>query len=228
MHRQSIMLGRRHLDHIRGHFLAEHTEYRCDQLSLAVRRKYLLAVADQRERNLRMGERRVLYHTQNIACLGEVLFEELHACRCVVEQVAYHNGRALRTAGLLLCLNIPCFKVQVQTCDRICLTGKQVDTGDRRNRCQRLAAKAQRTDGIQILLGAQLACRMAAERHRRILCRHTAAVIRNTQIGDAAVFDLYRDTGRARIYCIFYELLCHGGWPFNNLARSDQVRKMRR
>ena len=73
VHGHTVALGHRHFNHIGSHFLAEYAEHRCNQLALAVRREYLLAVANERERNLRMGERRMLYYAENVTRLGEVL-----------------------------------------------------------------------------------------------------------------------------------------------------------
>ena len=228
VHGHTVALGHRHFNHIGSHFLAEYAEHRCNQLALAVRREYLLAVANERERNLRMGERRMLYYAENVTRLGEVLFEKLHASRCVEEQVAHNDCCAFRTAGFLLCLNLTGFQMQVQTRNRTCLTRKQINARNRRNRSQCFTAETQCADGVQIFLGAQLAGRVAAESHWRVFCRHAAAVIRNTQIGNAAVFDLHRNAGRTCVNRILDQLLRHRGRPFNNLSCRDQIRKMRR
>ena len=134
VNRHAVPLGARHLDHARGHFLAEYRKNRRDQLALAVGGKHLLAVADQGECDLRMGQRSVLHHAQYVTRLGEILFEEFHARGGVVEQVAHDHCRAFGAACLLLHLYLPCFEVQVQPGDRSGLPGEQVDACDRGDR----------------------------------------------------------------------------------------------
>ena len=170
----------------------------------------------------------MLYYAENVTRLGEVLFEKLHASRCIEEQVAHNDCCSFRTAGFLLCLNLTGFQMQMQTRNRTRLTREQINARNRRNRSQCFTAEAQCADSIQIFLGTQLAGRVATEGHRCILCRHAAAVIRNTQISNAAVFDLHRNAGRTCVNRILDQLLRHRGRPFNNLSCRDQIRKMRR
>ena len=118
--------------------------------------------------------------------------------------------------------------MQMQTRNRTRLTRKQINARNRRNRSQCFTTEAQCADSIQIFLSTQLAGRVAAEGHRCILCRHAAAVIRNTQIGNAAVFDLHRNAGRTCVNRILDQLLRYRGRPFYNLSCRDQIRKMRR
>lgn len=91
VHFQTVVLVFGHFNHVRGHFLAEYRKYRRNQFALAIRGKDLLAIANQRERDFRMRQRRVLYDAKHVARLGEVLFEKLHSRRCVIKQ-----GRALQ------------------------------------------------------------------------------------------------------------------------------------
>ena len=186
----------------------------------------------------------MLYYAENVTCLGEVLFEKLHASRCVEEQVAHNDCCAFRTAGFLLCLNLTGFQMQMQTRNRSRLTREQINARNRRNRSQCFTAEAKRMDVGQIVRCFNFAGGVAdkrrgyifcldagaviAEGHRCILCRHAAAVIRNTQIGNAAVFDLHRNAGRTCVNRILDQLLRHRGRPFNNLSCRDQIRKMRR
>ena len=223
----AVPLGARYLDHVRGHLLTEHRKHRGDQFALAVGREYLLAVADQRKSDFGMGQRGVLDHTQYVTSFGEILFEEFHARRCVVKQVTHHNSRALRAACLLICLDFTGLQMQVQPGDRPGLPGEQVDAGHRRDRSKRFAAEAQCADCGKVLLGAQLAGRVAAEGDGRVLRRHAAAVVRNAQISDAAVFDFHGNTGRAGIDRVLDQLFCDRGRALHHLARCDQVGKMR-
>ena len=59
-----------------------------------------------------------------------------------------------------------------------------------------------------------------------ILSTHTAAVVRHTQIGHAAVLDLHGDLGGTGVHGVFQQLLHNGGRPLNHLTGGDQIGNM--
>ena len=73
----------------------------------------------------------MLHHAKDIACLGEILFEEFHTRGRVVKQVAHNDCCAFRTARFLVCLYFPCFQMQMEAGERAPLAGEQVDARDR-------------------------------------------------------------------------------------------------
>ena len=127
----AVAFGFRHFDHIGGHLLAEYRKYRRKKLTFPVRGKYLFSVPNQCKSDFRMGERGMLHHAKDIACLGEILFEEFHTRGRVVKQVAHNDCCAFRTAHFLVCLYFPCFQMQMEAGERAPLAGEQVDARDR-------------------------------------------------------------------------------------------------
>ena len=93
---------------------------------------------------------------------------------------------------------------------------------------QRLTAKAHRADGLEPLRIVQLARRVAQKRDACVLGRHAAAVVGHAQVGRAAAAQLHRHGAGPGVERIFHQLLDHGGGTLNDLARGDQIRKMRR
>ena len=217
---------RRNRNQVARQLPAEHREYRLLELSGSRRVEHGLAVADAPERDLRMTLRRVLHHRHDIARLGEVLFEELHARRCVVKQIADDEGRAVRTAGALVDLDRARLHKQMGALERSLLLGEQVDAGDRGDCRERLAAEAERADRREILLGADLAGRMTQKRRRRVRRLHAASVVLNAQIGDAAVFDLDGNLCRTGVDGIFNQLFADRGRPFDHFSRRNQIGHM--
>ena len=189
--------------------------------------EHILAVLDDAERDFRMALRRVLHHGNHIVRLGKVLFEELHTCRCVVKQVTDNEGCTLRAARRRIFRDLSRLQMQVQTLQCTGLLGHQIHAGDGGNRRECLAAKSERADAFQILLRADFAGRMAAEGNRCVLCAHAAAVVRDAQIGDAAVLQLDGDRSRTCVNRVFDQLLADGRRTLNNLTGCDQIRHMR-
>ena len=93
---------------------------------------------------------------------------------------------------------------------------------------ERLAAKAQRADGGQILRRAQLARRVAQKSRRQLAWRDAAAVVADAKIGHAAVFHLHRHALRAGVNGVFQQLLDNARGALDHLARGDEVGDMRR
>ena len=111
---------------------------------------------------------------------------------------------------------------------RIRRPGQHLHTGHTGNGSQRLAAKAQRADGGQILRRAQLARRVAQKSRRQLAWRDAAAVIADAKIGHAAVFHLHRHALRAGVNGVFQQLLDNARRALDHLARGDEVGDMRR
>lgn len=105
---------------------------------------------------------------------------------------------------------------------------KNVEPRNGRDRRERLAAKAQRADGGQILRRAQFARRVAQEGRRQLARRDAAAVVADAKIGHAAVFHLYRHALRAGVDGVFQQLLDNARRALDHLARGDEVGNMRR
>jgi hypothetical protein len=98
----------------------------------------------------------------------------------------------------------------------------------RRDRRQRLAAKAHRRQGVEVVDGAQLRRRVTFERQVRFVGRHPEAVIRHRDATEAAALDLDVDAARAGIERILGELLDHRGRPLDHFARCDLIGQLGR
>ena len=79
--------------------------------------------------------------------------------------------------------------MQMNACDCFLPAREQIDSCDGRDRCKSFTAKAKRADRSKILFTSKLASRVTAECDRCIFRRHAAAVICDTKIGNAAVFN---------------------------------------
>ena len=185
------------------------------------------AVLEEAEGDLRVRQRLALDGGKDGGGLRHVGLHEFHARGRVVEQVAHQNGRSVRAAGRLFGADDARLQIERRSGGTFARFGQQIDLRDRRNGRQRFAAEAQRPDGREVVLCAQLAGRMAQECDARVGRLHAAAVVGDADEGHAAVADLDRNGRRARVDRVFDQLLDGGGRTLHDLARGDQVGDMR-
>ena len=67
---------------------------------------------------------------------------------------------------------------------------------------------------------------MAQKGGGQLLSRNTAAVIGDTDIGEAAVLDLRRHGGSARVDGVFQQFFHHAGRTLHHLTGGDEIRHM--
>jgi uncharacterized protein (DUF1697 family) len=99
----------------------------------------------------------------------------------------------------------------------------QRDVSDGRDAGERLAAKAQRGDALQVGRGADFARGVTQEGRRDLVRRDAAAIVLHADEAPAAVADFDANLGRARVEAVLDQLLDGGGGALNNFARSDLV-----
>ena len=216
----------------RGHLLrglAAHDGIdRAEELAVAGRGELLLPVAQHAHGDLRMGQRKALHRAEHGGGLHGVALHELHARRCIVKQVTHEHGRAVRTARLAALRHDARLEMQTRAEGRVRRLRQHVDARDGGNGRQRLAAEAERVDGLQIGRLMELARGMAQEGRLHILCRHAAAVVRHAQERHAPVAQLDRDLMGPGVDGVFDQLLCGAGRALHDLASGDQVGDMGR
>ena len=99
----------------------------------------------------------------------------------------------------------------------------QQQVRDRRDRRQRLAAKAEGLDRRQIVRGPDLARRVALERQPRVVGLHPLAVVFDANQPLAAELGRDGDATGAGVEAVFDELLDDGRGALDHLARGDLV-----
>ena len=198
------------------------------ELVVAGGEKQLLPVADAAHGHVRTAERAPQCGGGAGGALRAVGLEEFAPGGRVVKQVAHDHRRALRAAGLVHVLDLARVERHVRAARRAAPPRRERDVRHGADGGQRLAAKAHRADGLEPLRIVQLARRVAQKRDARVLGRHAAAVVGHAQIGRAAAAQLHRHGAGPGVERVFHQLLDHGGGPLDDLARGDQIRKMRR
>lgn len=78
--------------------------------------------------------------------------------------------------------------------------------------------------GKQVFRFPDFGSSMPLETHARVGLGHAATVVNHLYEGFSRVFYDQLDFGRARVHCIFEQLLCHGSGALHHLSRSDLVR----
>ena len=90
------------------------------------------------------------------------------------------------------------------------------------DRRQRLAAKAQRADGDEIVVG-ELGGGVALDRQRQVGARHALAVVGDANQPPAAAVGEHVDAARAGIERVLDQLLDHARRTLDHLAGGDAV-----
>ncbi len=196
------------------------------QLAVARRVQHLCAVPQQPEGHIGVAQRQLGDDGGGRRTLGAVLFHEFHAGGGVEKQVADDDGGTHRTTGGGDLLRHAALQMELRALLRLRQTGEHVHPcygGDGR---QRLTAKAQRADGVQVIGGTQLAGGVAEKGGGELMGGDAAAVVGDAEIRQAALFQLHRHGGGAGVQRVLQQLLAHGGRALHHLTGGDQVRQM--
>ena len=212
-----------HRREAKGHVTAQHGVEGRLHLPVAGGEQLLLAVPEELDAHLRVGQGHPLHHGEAGRPLGGVLFQELEPGGGVVEQVAHHHCGALGAAGLFPVHHRA--PLQGEGGPQILLrrAGEQLDAGDGGDGRQSLPPEAQGADGLQIVLGAQFAGGVAEEGGLRLGGGDAAAVVGNPDEAHAAVLDLHGQGVRPGVDSVLHELLDHRRGPLHHLAGGDQI-----
>ena len=186
-----------------------------------------LAVPDQGNGHVRVGQRLQLHGPRHPGTLHRIGLHELHTGRGVVKQVPDDDGGAVGTARLAFLRYGSGLQMEADAGQGVRGLGQQINTADGGNSRQSLSPEAHGTDGVQVLGTAQLGSGVAQECRAGILGGHAAAVVRHPQKGHAAVPDLDGHLCSPGVHGVFQQLLGHRGRPLHHLTGSDQIGDMR-
>ena len=200
--RQALQLIR-HRDRLFREFASKHAARRGGQLAAARRLKAHRAVADELKRNLGICQRLLFDDGRHAVSFRKVLFEKFHTRGRIIEYIAHTDCRADGTARVGKLSRFAARDCVPRPGDLVSRACEHLNPAHRRDRRERLAAKAHRGDMPQILLHAHLTRRMAQKRVFNIFTRNAAAVIRHTDIAHAAALDFHCDLCRAGVDGIF-------------------------
>jgi hypothetical protein len=105
---------------------------------------------------------------------------------------------------------------------------RQRETRHCRDRRQRLAAEAERAHALEIVERLDLARGVARERENELVDGNAVAVVAHAACAHATLLGVDLDAGCARVERVLEQLLQHGGWALDDLARGDLVDERRR
>ena len=183
----------------------------------------LLAVPDEGEGDLRVGEGDFVDDRGHRPRLGRVLFEELKPGRDVIEDVPHDDRRPVGAAGVRDAGHLRAAHLHQRPGGRPFHLGHHLDVGDGGDGRQRLPPEPQRPDRIEVGGVPHLAGRVAHKGLRGVLPLDAAAVVGHPQVFDPAVLDFDGDGGGTGVDRVFDQLLDDRSRPFDNLPGGDQL-----
>ena len=133
---------------------------------------------EQLEVLLRMGQRVVRDQRRHVGQLSGFGAEEFAPRRSVEEEIGDGDRGSARQGGIVDVQNFAAGDLDARSRGLPSpVGGFQRDAGHRGNRWQRLAAKAERSNGEQIVGGAQFRGGVALESQQRVVAVHAVAVV---------------------------------------------------
>ena len=221
-----ILPGAADLGEAQGQLPAQNGVHRRLELPVPGGEQLLLPVPEELHAHLRVGQGHPLDHGKDGGPLGRVLLHKFQPGRGVVEQVPHHHGGAQGTARLLHRSGHAPLQGEGGPQRAVLGAGHHLHPGDGGDGRQGLPPKAQGADGLQVVLGAQLAGGVAEKGGLQLGSRNAAAVVGHPQKCHPPVGDLHRHGGGPRVNGVLHELLGHGGGPLHHLAGGDQIGHM--
>ncbi len=188
-------------------------------------------VMDKAKGNIRIRHRKFPDHLRDARGLRALRFEKFFPRGHIIEKIRHANRRPHRCAGRRDFLDVSALDLQDGRALRFLCARRHRHFGYAGDTGQRLSAKTERRDVINLVDAPDFARRMAHDRQLCILRRHPAAIVGDTHGCDAAALDFDLNLRRARIDCIFRELFdgIHrtlDDFAGGNLIRRDFVQNM--
>ncbi len=164
-----------------------------------------------------------LHQSQDVAEFGRFAANEAAARGHVVEQVTHLDARALRVRGGPDGPALAALDDELRAARGIGGARDHAHARDGAYRRQRLAAKPEGRDRLEVLEARDLAGRMAFERQRQFRLGETAAIVAHADQLESCAFDIDLDARGTRIERVLDQFLDHRRRPLDHLAGGDLI-----
>ena len=178
---------------------------------------------EQLEVLLRMGQRIVRDQRGHVGQFGGFGAEKFAPGRGVEEEIGDGDRGSARQGGVFHVVDFAAGNFEVRAGSVFAGGGFERDARDGGDGGQRLAAKAERGNGEQIVGGAQLRSGVALEGQQRVVAIHALAVVGDADELAAAGLDFDANAVGAGVERVFQQLLDDGGGPVDHFAGGDLV-----
>ena len=185
--------------------------------------EYELAVVQVGKAHFGPGDGKARQQFTHVPPLGLLALHELEPGRGVEKEVPDGDHRAGGHAAPFYLLDPPPFDVNLRPFHRVGCPGGDGEPGNRGDRRQRLASKAERREGEEILVTGDLAGSVTLQRQEGVLAGHAASGVGHLDEPPPPRLDLDQHLFGARIEGVLHQFLGHGGGTFHHLARGNLV-----
>ena len=180
-------------------------------------------IPDKTETDFRMRQCKMKHHFTDITAFCRFCFQKFGSDRCIVKQIPYQKGGAIRASYFFVChlfatMNLITASDQIlfAFCDQFhlrhsCYTRKSLPT------------KSQTVNRKKVFYIFYFACRVAGKCHGNFFSGNPASIICNSYKGNATLLDLYRDGIRPCINCIFHKFFYNGSRALYNFPCRDLI-----
>src|SRR5215475_789793 len=216
---------RQDFDQVADEFAAEDLVGPLAQIGGGCNAQTFAVVVGQYERQLRVGQRVMRDQIGDVITFGGLRLQKFAARRDVEEEVADFKFGASRKGYVAHVEHPPAADLDLGPGHLAVPLRAQTNLRDRGDRSQRLAAKAERHDRLEVLGRLDLAGRMSLEGQYRVVARHALAVVADADRPTPARFDRDLDPPRPGVNRIFDQLFDYGRGPLDHFPGGDLVRK---
>ena len=173
--------------------------------------------------NFGINQSYTLKGSNDVVELCRVGFQELSACRNIIEEVANHEVAAHRASTRLLTSNLASCYREMCADFFICHASFQFHLRHSYDRRQSLATKSHCLQSKQVVGLTNLRSSMTFESKASISLRHSFSVVDNLNRGSTCINDKHVDTGSTSINGIFNQFLYYRCWTLYHLTCSNLI-----
>ena len=179
------------------------------------------------EQIARLGNIHMIYPSFNSDSFKKIIELYLNRKETAIEKQIFHQqSRSGGTSHLFPNFFHAAFDHITNTCQRFSRFRQHFHPSHRRNTGQSLTAKAQSQALQKVLHLSDLAGTMPQKSRADLLRLDTTAIIGNTNITNAAFFDLHGNLGGAGVHGVFQQLFDDAGRTLHHFTGGDQVGNM--
>ena len=186
-------------------------------------RKLLAPVVRQGKCHVEARQGEPCHGPQHVLELRRLCAQELPPRWHAVKEVAHLDRRSLRMRRRSHLPGLAIDRLDLRCFTPFARAGAELEARHGGDRRQCFAAKAERSELLEIIQGGDLARGMACERQVKLIGRDAVTVVANADQADSAVLDVDGEALRAGVESVLDELLDHGRRALDDLARSDLV-----
>ena len=211
-----------------GHLQPIDLDQDTGELSVSRCRKDLSSFAEDAEADLGISQRILFEHMVAMAYLGVAAFEKFEAGWYRAKEIAHGERRALRRGRCAHRRDLSIAGADLRALCSLAMPAQQRDIRHSRDTGQRLPAKTERADMLQVVDLRHFTGSMTLQGQLQFIAGNAAAVVSHANELEPAIRQVNANLRSSGIDTILNEFFNNRGGPLNDLARGNFRGNIRR